>query len=309
MQLLQIPKDKTIMQHNMITSGRYDFTACQLDILFLLLASFEKDDPADKKYDLYVRDIEAITGRQWQYNQLQEATENMGIRMFSIETSSYLEQMWLFNGFRYMKGKGYFTASISSDARRYLFDLKNNFTRIQLNAVLSCSSKYAKRLYALACQWRTVGKIEMPIDKLKEMLYLKDPEGKEKEQFRQLGQFREKVLDIAKRQINEHTDVRFDYELKKCGRSFETIILYIDYRKERQLTIDFNQSIDFQKKVSVIAGYGVAKEAATLIAKSNFSDFEKLIEQLLVKFKKDPEIDIPAYIVGVFQKKGVLQKR
>jgi plasmid replication initiation protein len=309
MQLLQIPKDKTIMQHNMITSGRYDFTACQLDILFLLLASFEKDDPADKKYDLYVRDIEAITGRQWQYNQLQEATENMGIRMFSIETSSYLEQMWLFNGFRYMKGKGYFTASISSDARRYLFDLKNNFTRIQLNAVLSCSSKYAKRLYALACQWRTVGKIEMPIDKLKEMLYLKDPEGKEKEQFRQLGQFREKVLDIAKRQINEHTDVRFDYELKKCGRSFETIILYIDYRKERQLTIDFNQSIDFQKKVSVIAGYGVAKEAATLIAKSNFSDFEKLIEQLLVKVKKDPEIDIPAYIVGVFQKKGVLQKR
>ena len=309
MQLLQIPKDKTIMQHNMITSGRYDFTACQLDILFLLLASFEKDDPADKKYDLYVRDIEAITGRQWQYNQLQEATENMGIRMFSIETSSYLEQMWLFNGFRYMKGKGYFTASISSDARRYLFDLKNNFTRIQLNAVLSCSSKYAKRLYALACQWRTVGKIEMPIDKLKEMLYLKDPEGKEKEQFRQLGQFREKVLDIAKRQINEHTDVRFDYELKKCGRSFETIILYIDYRKERQLTIDFNQSIDFQKKVSVIAGYGVAKEAATLIAKSNFSDFEKLIEQLLVKVKKDPEIDIPAYIVGVFQKKGVLQKK
>ena len=309
MQLLQIPKDKTIMQHNMITSGRYDFTACQLDILFLLLASFEKDDPADKKYDLYVRDIEAITGRQWQYNQLQEATENMGIRMFSIETSSYLEQMWLFNGFRYMKGKGYFTASISSDARRYLFDLKNNFTRIQLNAVLSCSSKYAKRLYALACQWRTVGKIEMPIDKLKEMLYLIDPEGKEKEQFRQLGQFREKVLDIAKRQINEHTDVRFDYELKKCGRSFETIILYIDYRKERQLTIDFNQSIDFQKKVSVIAGYGVAKEAATLIAKSNFSDFEKLIEQLLVKVKKDPEIDIPAYIVGVFQKKGVLQKR
>ncbi len=85
--------------------------------------------------------------------------------------------------------------------------------------------------------------------------------------------------------------------------------MYIDYRKERQLTIDFNQSIDFQKKVSVISGYGVAKEAAILIAKSHFSDFEKLIEQLLVKVKKDPGIDVPAYIVGVFQKKGVLQKK
>lgn len=309
MQLLQIPKEKTIMQHNMITSGRYDFTACQLDILFLLLALLEKDDPVDKKYDLYARDIEAITGRQWQYNQLQEATETMGIRMFSIETSSYLEQMWLFNGFKYIKGKGYFTASISSDARPYLFDLKNNFTILQLNSVLSCSSKYAKRLYALACQWRTAGKIEIPIDKLKEMLYLKDPKGKEKEQFRQIGQLKEKVLDIAKRQINEHTDIRFDYELKKRGRSFETIILYIDYRKEKQLSIDFNQSIDFQKKVSVIAGYGVTKESAMLIAKSHFSDFERLIEDLLVRVKKDPNIDIPAYIVGVFQKKGVIAKK
>ena len=307
--LLKIPKDKIIMQHNVITSGRYDFTACQLDILFLLLASLEKDDPADKEYDLYARDIEAITGRQWQYNQLKEATENMGVRMFSIENSESFKQMWLFEEFRYVKGKGYFTASVSKKARPYLFDLKNNFTILQLNSVLSCSSKYAKRLYALACQWRTVGKIEIPIYKLKEMLYIKDPEGKEREQFERISEFKISVLDIAKRQINEHTNIHFDYELKKRGRSFETIILYINYRKERQLTIDFNQSIDFQKKVSVISGYGVAKESAVLIAKSHFSDFEKLIEQLLVKVKKDPDIDIPAYIVGVFQKKGVLQKK
>ena len=85
--------------------------------------------------------------------------------------------------------------------------------------------------------------------------------------------------------------------------------MYIDYRKEKQLSIDFNQSIDFQKKVSVIAGYGVTKESAMLIAKSHFSDFERLIEDLLVRVKKDPNIDIPAYIVGVFQKKGVIAKK
>lgn len=308
MQLLQIPKDKTIMQHNMITSGRYDFTSCQLDILFMILASLEKDDEENKIYSVYTRDIELITGRRWDYQQLIESTSTMGSRIFEIQIGKNYKQLWLFQSVEYQHGKGYFNVKLSGDARPYLFNLKDNFTRIQLNSVLSCSSKYAKRLYTLACQWRTVGKIEMEIDKLKEMLYIKDPKGKEKEQFKQLGQFREKVLDIAKRQINEYTDLRFDYELKKRGRSFESIILYIDYRKERQLTIDFNQSIDFQKKVSVISGYGVAKESAVLIAKSHFSDFEKLIEQLLVKVKKDPDIDIPAYIVGVFQKKGVIQK-
>ncbi|MGV6944454.1 hypothetical protein [Sphingobacterium kyonggiense] len=38
-----------------------------------------------------------------------------------------------------------------------------------------------------------------------------------------ISQFQEKVLDVAKRQINEHTGISFDYELFKCGRSYEYI--------------------------------------------------------------------------------------
>lgn len=304
MELYNLSHDKVIMQHNVITSGRYDFTACQLDVLFLLLASLEKNDAPNKSYDLYVRDIEIITGRKWNYQQLQEATEDMGSRMFIIETEKSLKQLWLFGSFEYMKGQGYFTAEISQQARPYFFELKNNFTRLQLKAVLSCSSKYAKRLYALACQWRTAGIVKMPISELKEMLGLKDPKGKTKEQFIQLSDFKAKVLEMAKKQINEHTDIQFDYELKKRGRAYESIVIFIDFKKEKQLSIDFRESIEFQRNVSNITAYGVSEEVAKLIAHKDYNEFLKLIEQM--KKGKKPINDPAAFIVGVFQKKGVI---
>ena len=66
------------------------------------------------------------------------------------------------------------------------------------------------------------------IGELKEILGLKDLRGKEPEQYTKVSQLKEKVLDLAKRQINEHTDIVFDYELLKVrGRSFDTIKLFL----------------------------------------------------------------------------------
>ena len=63
---------------------------------------------------------------------------------------------------------------------------------------------------------------------------------------------KEKVLDLAKRQINEHTDIVFDYELLKVrGRSFDTIKLFCGFSKpnlQLQLDIDFKGDIEKQKK-------------------------------------------------------------
>lgn len=309
MELHKINVDKKIMQHNAITSGRFDFTACQLDILFMLLASLGKDDAPGKVYSLYAKDIEAITGRKWNYQQLQHATEEMGSRMFVIETEKSLKQLWLFSMVEYQKGKGYFDVSLSDKARPYLFELKNNFTVFQLKSALSCTSKYAKRLYALACQWRNTDPVKiLSIDELKEMLYLKDPTGKQKEQFTEITAFKTKVLDIAKKQINEETDIQFDYELVKRGRSFEFIKIFVGVQKISQVQINLNEPIDYQKHVRNVMAYGVSESAAKQIAVRHYAEFEAMVTDLKKAISEGRKVEDPAaYLVAVFQKKGVLK--
>src|SRR5690606_24334348 len=301
--------EKRYKQHNAITSGRYDFTACQLDILFMILSSLEE---GQMTYTIRAKDIELLTGREWNYQQLRKSTEDIGSRMFEIETETSYKQLWLFQSVEYLKGQGAFEVMISEPAKPLFFELKNNFTHFQLKSVLGCTSSYAKRLYMLACQWRTVGKFPRPIPiiELKKMLGLVDKKGNE--QYSEITGFKKKVLDIAKKQINEETDISFDYELFKRGRSYTHIQIYVSISKDKpkQLEIDYNRPITEQKNIRTVVSYGISEEHATLIVKDGYDKFIKFVEKVNERAKRG-EIKVenaPAYIIGAYQKKGVLPK-
>ena len=74
-----------IKQHNTITSGRTDYSACQLDVLFMLLACIDDSDASNKRYNIRVKDIELITGRKWNYQQLLESNEEMMSRVLKLK--------------------------------------------------------------------------------------------------------------------------------------------------------------------------------------------------------------------------------
>ena len=56
-----------------------------------------------------------------------------------------------------------------------------------------------------------------------------DRSGKEK--LKKISAFQERVLDIAKEQINAKTDMRMDYELHKEGRSFKWVTFKFSSRE------------------------------------------------------------------------------
>ena len=316
MELQNIPQERKIKQHNTISSGRYDFSACQLDVLFMLLATLEEEDTSNKRYNIRVKDIELITGRKWNYQQLVESNEEMMSRVFKIEEPDGLRQIVLFSEIKYLDGTGSFDMVINEPARSYFFELKNNFTLLELKSVLSCTSKHAKRLYTLACQWRGTGGHTYSIGELKEMLGLKDPKGKEPEQYKQIGEFKKSVLDIAKKQINEHTDIVFDYELLKTrGRSFDTIKLFCGFSKPKlQMEIDFNGDIETQKKngellqkIANIKAIGIREDLAELWAVKYWKQFVEEKNKLTLAMQKGKIIeDKPAYLAGIFKKKGYI---
>lgn len=324
MDIEKFDADKSyVKQHNAITSGRYEYTSAMLDILFMTLALIDTDKPNERTFQIYQRDIEAITGHSWNYQQLREATEGIGSRMFEIETPKSLKQLWLFSSVEYLLGTGSFLVKVNEDAMPYFFELKNNFTMIHLKSVLSCSSKFAKRLYAIACQWRSVGYHTFEINELKKMLGLLDKEGNP--QYKNFTQFRIDVLEIAEKQINEHTDINISYEYIKKGRSFHKIKLLINKEPAKQqelpLYIDYTKSVEqnikeavVQKFKNSIMMYGISEEYADILSKKvSRNEFEEQTQALNKKMIKDGDIwtteRVAKYLVGIFQNKGVLPRK
>jgi plasmid replication initiation protein len=313
MELLDVSADKKIMMSNSITSGRFDVTSCQLDILFMLLSMLEKNDDVDKEYIINAMDIETLTKKKWNYQQLRKSTEDFGSRMFEIENEKSLKQLWLWSKVEYYHNTGSFGVVINPHARQYFFELKDNFTSLQLKSVLNCSSKYAKRLYAIACQYRNMKFNPMPLDDFKKMLGLIDKKGNDT--YENATNLKTKVLDVAKKQINENTDVQFDYKLTKVrSRSYNTIHLYIDSLKPEQLSLfagtvpNFEYSVDIQRKITHIESSGISKSIAEIWAVKYYKEFvaEKNIMLDDIKNNRKDIKDFPAYLVGVFKKKGYL---
>ena len=248
-------KPVEIIQHNALTTARYEMTACEMDIVFFLLSKLTKNDKAGTVYELRVKELEQLTGRVWNYTRLFDSTDQLRSRGYVINGEKVDErtgtskptvlQVGLLASAEYLIGQGIIELEISEKVRPYLIDLKNNFTSYKLQAALSLTSKYAKRIYQLASQWKDIGESKTySLDEFKYMLNLKDPKGKEPEQYVKISHLQAKVLDVAVQQINEHTDLRISYELKKKGRAFDRVSFYINKQTPEQLPIPFELGTD-----------------------------------------------------------------
>ena len=92
--------------------------------------------------------------------------------------------------------------------------LEKQFTKYELQQISNLNSAYAVRLYEILIAWRSTGKVTMV-----ELEELRLKLGIEPQEYKRMGQFKEKVLHIAIDQINKYTDIKAEYEQHKRGRS------------------------------------------------------------------------------------------
>lgn len=214
-----------IRQHNALTNARYEYSELQLDLFFFLVSKLRKEQK-NTTYELNIRELSELTGKKYNASYLHKATADMGSRVFEVFTEKTYEQLWMFQRVKYLLGQGIIEIKLTEDILPYLFDLKENFTSYELASALRLTSKYAKRIYQLCSQWKDKGETKKyDLQEFKRMLGLLDEKGNGK--IKQIGQLREKVLDVAVKQINEHTELHISYSLEKKVRTFKNIVFTV----------------------------------------------------------------------------------
>ena len=218
-------KEIEVRQHNALTNARYEYTELQLDLLFFLLSKLRKDQQ-DTVYELSIKDLSSLTGKKYNAAYLHKATSDMGSRVFEVQTETRYRQLWMFQRVDYLLGQGIIEIKLTEDITPYLFDLKENFTSYELASALRLTSKYAKRIYQYCSQWKDQGETKKyDIQDFKQMLGLFDDKGKDK--TIRMSDFRESVLDVAVKQINEHTELHISYKLEKRVRTYKNIVFTV----------------------------------------------------------------------------------
>ena len=207
-------------EHNDLITAQYDMPASEQDIFALVLSQIKKEDPPEKRYRVLVKDIVAITQKQVDYTKVEKSAKKLLSRVCTIirDNGDPLYTSMISDA-EHIRGSGYIEIGVSSKLRPYLVDLKANFTRYQLRMFGALRSKYSKRIYKMLSQFKNTGIMRISVEELKTRLKLLDPKTG-REAFKTWTIFANKVLEVAKQEINEFTDIRCAFKAHKTKRKF-----------------------------------------------------------------------------------------
>ena len=214
-------KNDLVVKDNALINASYylSLTEQRLILLAIIQARAEKMTSSNEfkvKVSSYINAYGVADATA--YEAIQKATETLRTRYFTFERvvdgePERVVSNWV-QSIAYAENSSYIKIKFTDDVMPLITQLEKHFTSYQLEQVKDLSSIYAIRLYELMMQWRATGKTQqIPIDELRYKL------GIEPDQYKQMVNFKKKVLDFAIDQINEHTDIKASYEQHKEGRS------------------------------------------------------------------------------------------
>ena len=215
-------KKDLIVKDNALINASYNLDLVEQRLILLaILEAREKGHSTDK--DLTVHAETYITHfnvtPQNAYIVLKDASKSLFERRFSYQkltAKGNIENVlsrWV-QRISYVENEALVRFRFSDDVIPLITQLEQHFTSYELEQVSNLTSIYSIRLYELLIAWRSTGKVFfIELDEFRSKL------GIENNEYKRMGQFKEKVLDFAISQINTHTDITVDYEQHKAGRT------------------------------------------------------------------------------------------
>lgn len=240
-------KKKHLAEHNELITAHYDMSALEQDIFSLVLTQMKKEHPSDQFYRVAISDLEELSGKKINYQDARKVVNKMLDRKCTIirENGNVLDVVMISDA-EYIKGGGCIEIGVSPKLRPFLFDLKTNFTRYQLRMFGALRSKYSKRIYKMLSQFKSSqskhsGVLWISVEELKMRLKLLDPKTGKEAFAKEWTGFVRKVLEVAKEEINEFTDIRCSYEAQKTGRKFTHLGFKIARVPQEQLKAKYGE--------------------------------------------------------------------
>lgn len=146
-------------------------------------------------------------------------------------------------------GKWFMEIDAHDRALPLMFDFKNKYFKYELWNALRLKSPNQVRMYEILKQYENIGRREVTIQELRELLGVAPNEYADR-----WDNFKRKVLDSCKQALKETTDICFSYERGKVGKGGKwlSIIFHIEKNTEYVDQLTLEEFIDLQPEAELL---------------------------------------------------------
>jgi plasmid replication initiation protein len=259
------------MQHNNLVEAKYSMTLQQKRIMIWLVSQIRPDDIDFKEHVLSIRkliEICQLSGES-SYKEIRNITFSLiekGIRIIDITDSDNKREIqvsWLSSADYY---QGQVKLSFSPKLKPYLLQLKEKFTSINVIDLMQFKSVHAIRIYELLKQYQDIGERVLSLEEIKDCCGVRD-------KLKQYIHFEKKLLLTAQREINEKSDIHFEFERIKPSRKIVGIKFIISKNKAYELRNNPVKEIQEVKRkpavIDTLKEFGLSLRVINQILKEN----------------------------------------
>ncbi len=280
--------NKLVVKHNKLIEFKGKMTTNELKLFSLIISDVrEQQEKQFERYNINISVLKETTKDKNFYDYISDVAFKLEDKRIIVEKLNnkgkrYRTSIRLINKPEITDESKELALHIDKDLIPYITDLRREFTRYEIENILRLSSNYSIRLYELLKQYQTISKREIKLEELKGYL------GLEKNQYSRIYDFERWVLKVAKGEINEHTDLKIDYEKLKTGRRITSILFKIEARdQDREVYIDYLNEFYNIKEMKIKMG----------LEEENFSTEQIMnLYEIAVKKADNEDIDLFEYV-------------
>ncbi|MGO1820106.1 MAG: replication initiation protein [Senegalia sp. (in: firmicutes)] len=267
--------DKLVVKHNKLIEFKGRMTTNELKLFSLIVADIrEQQERVLEEYKINISVLKETTEHKDFYNYIKEVAfklEEKSIEVENINKQGKKESFKMRLIYRplIIEDSNYLEVLLDKELIPYVIDLKEQFTRYQIENILRLRSNYSIRIYELLKQYEKIGEREIEVKCLRTYLGILEDE------YSRFYDFERWVLKVSKEEINEHTDLDIDYKKIKTGRRITSILFKIEAKdQDRKVYIDFLNEYYNIKEMKSKMGLGEENFSTEQI----MSVYEKAIE-------------------------------
>lgn len=201
-----------VTKSNKLISSNYDLTLQEQKIILTLMSLI--DSTKDNSFNVFNMKIsefcDLIGIENTNHTHVRKVTKKLMTRVIEIDEPDRLLQVHWLSSCEYLKSTGFVKLELHKELMPYLLQLKNKFTSYYLSNVLKMKSKYSIRLYEILKSHQYKRDAVIELDALRAMLKCQN--------YVRYSNLKQKVLEVAVREINSNTDLFVDYEPIKAGK-------------------------------------------------------------------------------------------
>ena len=284
-------KTELIVKDNALINASYNLDLVEQRLILLAIVEAREsgkginaNDPLTVHAESYINQFGVH--RNTAYQALKDACDDLFARQFSYQSLSEKgnvinhKSRWV-SEVAYIDNEAVVRLIFAPAIVPLITRLEEQFTKYEIQQISNLTSAYAVRLYEILIAWRSTGKTPLiTIYDFRQKIGVLETE------YKRMYDFKKYVLDIALKQVNEHTDIIVKVEQHKTGRSITGFSFSFKQKKSATHSVESKRdpnTLDLFSKITDKQRHLFANKLSELPEMSKYSQGTESYQQFAVR--------------------------